>query len=63
MSAKITVELDNETMFKLARRSARVGITPEDAVREILTKGVPYFLARLVGATNATRRRAGKGEA
>ena len=61
MSARITVELDNETMLKLARRSARVGMTPKDAVREIATKGVPYFLRRLVAPTKSAAARTRKG--
>lgn len=57
----ISTRLDNVTMLKLTRRAARVGMTPGEAFREIATKGPEFFLARLVGATNATRRRAGKG--
>ena len=56
--SRITIELDNETMLKLARRSERVGMIPTDAIKEIATKGPDYFLARLVGATNLRARRA-----
>jgi len=60
--ATLTTHINMETQLKLERRAARVGMTPDDAVREIATKGVAFFLARLVGATT-TRRRAGKGAA
>ena len=53
--SRISIDLDNETMLKLARRSARVGMTPKDAVREIAKYGVSYFLARLVGATKSAK--------
>ena len=51
--ATISTRINNETMLKLARRAARVGMTPSDAVRLIATKGVQIFLARLVGATKS----------
>ena len=61
--ATISTRIDDVTMLKLTRRAARVGMSPGDAAREIAIKGPQFFLARLVGATNTTRRRAGKGEA
>lgn len=49
--ATLSTRINNETMLKLKRRAARVGMTPCDAVREIATKGVRFFLARLVAPT------------
>lgn len=51
--ATITTTINNETMLKLKRRAARVGMTPRDAFRLIATKGVRFFLTRLVGATKS----------
>lgn len=51
--ATISTTVNNETMLKLARRAARVGMTPRDAFRVIATKGVQFFLAMLVGATKS----------
>lgn len=47
----ISTEINNETMIKLARRAARIGLTPEEAARVIATKGSAFFLNLLVGAT------------
>jgi antitoxin component of RelBE/YafQ-DinJ toxin-antitoxin module len=52
---QLTTEINQETKLKLERRAARIGVTPEEAVRIIATKGVPFFLALLVGATKATQ--------
>ena len=51
--ATISTTINNETMLKLTRRAARVGMTPRVAFRMIATKGVQFFLARLVGATKS----------
>lgn len=51
MEAKITTELNNETMLKLKRRAGRIGLSPSDAAKIIATKGVEFFLGKLVGAT------------
>lgn len=51
--ATLSTKIDPETMLKLTRRAARVGMTPRAAFREIATKGVRIFLARLVGATKS----------
>lgn len=48
----LTTEINHETMLKLTRRARRAGMTPKEAVKVIATKGVPFFLAKLVGATN-----------
>ena len=50
---KLTTEINAETMIKLTRRARRAGMTPEEAVKIIATKGVRFFLAKLVGATKA----------
>lgn len=49
--ATITTEINPETMIKLVRRAKRVGMTPEEAIRTIVSKGVKFFLSLLVGAT------------
>lgn len=51
--ATISTTIDPETMLKLTRRAARVGMTPRVAFRVIATKGVQFFLALLVGATKS----------
>ena len=51
--ATLSTTINNETMLKLTRRTARVGMTPRDAARVIATKGVKFFLALLVGATKS----------
>lgn len=50
--ATFYVELNNETFLKLKHRAERAGLTPEEAVKTIAIKGVEFFLALLVGATN-----------
>lgn len=52
MSYKIETEINYETKLKLERRAKRIGLTSEQAVKLIATKGVKFFLALLVGATN-----------
>lgn len=52
---QLTTEINQETRLKLERRARRIGLTPEEAVRIIATRGVQFFLALLVGATRATR--------
>ena len=52
--ATISTELNREDMIKLTRRAARIGMTPSQALRVIVTKGVKFFLALVVGATKAT---------
>lgn len=52
---QLTTEINQETRLKLERRARRIGLTPEEAVRIIATRGVPFFLALLVGATRATQ--------
>jgi hypothetical protein len=54
--ATLSVDLDPETMLKLTRRAARVNMTPRRAVRVIATKGVRFFLSKLVAPTNGARR-------
>lgn len=49
--SELTTEINYETRLKLERRARRVGMTVEEAVRTIATKGVKFFLALLVGAT------------
>ncbi len=49
---QLTTEINHETKLKLERRARRIGLTPEEAVRIIATKGVEFFLGLLVGATN-----------
>ena len=51
MSAKITVELNEETALKLKRRAERFGISVSDAVRRIAAGERDIFLRKLVGAT------------
>lgn len=48
---RITTDINNETMLKLKKRAARIGITPAEAARVIATKGSAFFLGLLVGAT------------
>lgn len=52
---QLTTEINQETRLKLERRARRIGLTPEEAVRIIATRGVQFFLALLVGATKATQ--------
>ena len=52
---RLTTEINQETRLKLERRARRIGLTPEEAVRIIATKGVQFFLTLLVGATKATQ--------
>lgn len=52
MSYKIETEINYETKLKLERRAKRIGMTSEQAIKLIATKGVKIFLALLVGATN-----------
>ena len=52
--ATLSTRINNETMLKLKHRAARVGMTPRDAMREIATKGVQFFLARLVAPTKSS---------
>lgn len=52
---ELTTEINQETRLKLERRARRIGLTPEEAVRIIATRGVRFFLALLVGATKATQ--------
>ena len=52
---QLTTEINQETRLKLERRARRIGLTPEEAVRIIATRGVHFFLALLVGATKATQ--------
>ena len=52
---KLTTEINQETRLKLERRARRIGLTPEEAVRIIATKGVAFFLALLVGATKTAQ--------
>lgn len=52
---ELTTEINQETRLKLERRARRIGLTPEEAVRIIATRGVQFFLALLVGATKATQ--------
>lgn len=52
---KLTTEINQETRLKLERRARRIGLTPEEAVRIIATKGVSFFLALLVGATKTAQ--------
>lgn len=49
--AKLSTEINQETMLKLTRRAKRVGMTPEEAARVIVTKGVQFFLGLLVAPT------------
>lgn len=50
--ATLTTEINQEDAIKLSRRAARAGLTVEQAVKVIATKGVQFFLGLLVGATN-----------
>lgn len=52
---QLITEINQETRLKLERRARRIGLTPEEAVRIIATRGVQFFLALLVGATNETQ--------
>ena len=52
---QLTTEINQETRLKLERRARRIGLTPEEAVRIIATRGVQFFLALFVGATRATQ--------
>jgi len=52
---QLSTEINQETRLKLERRARRIGLTPEEAVRIIATKGVKFFLALLVGATKAAQ--------
>ena len=49
--AKMSTRINLEDMAKLKKRVARVGMTPNAAVRYIAKFGVASFLALLVGAT------------
>lgn len=53
--AKLTTELNREDLMKLSRRAKRVGMTPSQAARVIATKGVKFFLALVVGATEVVQ--------
>ena len=52
---QLTTEINQETRLKLERRARRIGLTPEEAVRIIATRGVQFFLSLFVGATKATQ--------
>lgn len=47
----ITTEINQETMLKLTRRAQRAGMTVNQAVEVIATRGVAFFLALLVAPT------------
>lgn len=49
--ATISTEINPETMLKLVRRARRVGLTPEEAFKMIATKGVQFFLDKLIAPT------------
>lgn len=51
MKAKLSTELNRETMLKLTRKAARAGLTPQQAMRMIALRGVAFFCAHVVGAT------------
>lgn len=40
---QLSTEINQETRLKLERRARRIGLTPEEAVRIIATKGVKFF--------------------
>ncbi len=50
---KLATKINPETMLKLERRAARLGLSPNEAARIIAVKGPQFFLALLVGATRA----------
>ena len=50
--ATLSTEINREDAIKLSRRAARAGLTPDQALKIIVTKGVQFFLGLLVGATN-----------
>ncbi len=52
---KLTVILNQEDMCKLERRAAKIGMSASEAAHVIFTKGVPFFLSLLVGATNCPK--------
>lgn len=45
MKTRIATELNNETLLKLTRKAARVGLNPSEALKIIATKGVRFFFA------------------
>ena len=51
--SELSTEINYETRLNLERRARRVGLTADEAVRIIATKGVKFFLALLVGATTS----------
>ena len=51
--ATLSTRINLETNLKLIRRAKRAGMSPEEAVRMIATKGPQFFLDKLVGATKA----------
>ena len=53
--ANLTTSINLEDMRKLERRAARIGMTPEDALKVIAIKGVQFFLQMLVGATKSAK--------
>lgn len=56
----LEVEINSETMLKLQRRAARIGMTADEAIRVIVSRGAEFFLGLLVGATMAIGARSRK---